>query len=402
MKQYEYKAKDGATRTVQRTLLADSQRDAVAKVEAMGYIPVWVRESQGDEARTTHLRRRRVRHEDITLFTRQVASLTKSGVPILRALRTIQDQATNRALERVVADLEDRVREGAMLSEAMEAHPRLFSSLYINMIRAGEAGGVLDTILVRLAEARERQEESRRRVQSALAYPVLVLAVGLGTVFVLLTFLLPRITPLFDSYQQLPGPTQVLIGISDFFQYAWHWILIGILLLVAVITRLHDVERGRLVLDAMLLRMPLLGPFLLEYDLAQFGRTLALLLDSGIHIERALTLSGKTMRNAVLDGELAVVRDDALQHGTPISTGLREAATFPNFVANMVGVGEESGRLEEALTELADFYERSTEQRARVMTSLLEPILLLVVGGIVGFIVFAMLLPVFELGSGLG
>ena len=401
MKQFEFKAKDGATRTVQRTLLAESQRDAVAKVEAMGYIPVWVKEATGNGTRSTPLRRRRVRHEDITLFTRQIASLTKSGVPILRALRTIQDQTTNRSLVRVVADIEDRVRDGAMLSEGMEIYPRLFSSLYINMIRAGEVGGVLDVILIRLAEARERQEESRRRVQSAMAYPVLVLTVGIGTVFVLLTFLLPRITQLFDSYESLPGATRALIGISDFCQHSWHWILIGTLLLVALIARLLEVEKGRLLLHSLLLRTPLLGPFLRDYDLSQFGRTLALLLDSGITIERALTLSGKTMRNAVLDGELGVIRDDALQHGTPISTGLREAPHFPNFVANMVGVGEESGRLEEALTEISDFYERSTEQRARVMTSLLEPALLLVVGGIVGFIVFAMLLPVFELGSGL-
>ena len=399
---YEYKAKQGPGKTVTGELRAETQDAALHGLDAMGLSPVWVREKAVAAQRkgVGLLLGYRIGQRDVTLFTRQLASLTRSGVPILRALSTIAEQTDNLRLQRVVEGMGARIRDGNMLSDAMAMHPRLFSELFVNMVRAGESAGVLDTILTRLADAREQDEETRRKVQAALAYPLLVLAVGAGTIFVLLAFFLPRILDLFKDYRNLPLPTRILIEISEFMSSYWYWILIAVLLIGAILNRLATLERGRLFFDRIKLHLPLVRHFIRDADIARFARTLALLIDAGIPIDRALSLCANTLRNAVFKGEIEAVRRDTVQQGMPFSVGLKRTKYFPVFVANMAGVGEEAGRLDESLAEIASFYERQFEQGSRLATALLEPILILVVGAIVGFIVAAMLLPVFQLGTG--
>ncbi|MBN1557403.1 MAG: type II secretion system F family protein [Lentisphaerae bacterium] len=402
MPAYRYKAKQGPGRTVEGEVDAETRAGAVAYLEQQGLAPVWVREkaADADGNRGPRFRRRRITARDITVFTRQLASLTRSSVPILRALTTVVDQTGNLRLRRVVEDLEARIREGAMLSDALTAYPSLFPELYVNMVRSGESAGVLDTILTRLAEAREAEEEVRRKVQSAMAYPVLVLTVGVLTVFVLFSFFLPRVVALFKDYRELPLPTRLLIGTSGFFSANWYWIVIAALLLWAVYKRLAAAEKGRAFVDGVKLRLPLVRRFVSEASIARFARTLALLIEGGIPIDRALDLSGQTLGNAVLRDEVETARRDTVMQGMRLSDGLKRAAHFPAFVSNMVAVGEEGGRLEESLSEVAGFYEKEVEQQSRMATSLLEPILILVVGLVVGFIVASMLLPIFEIGTG--
>lgn len=403
MPSYQYKAKEGPTKTVEGEIAAASEAAAMRAIEEMGLSPIWVREGTSP---ATHKERRRlfvrrVSNRDVTVFTNQLASLTRSAVPILRALRTIAGQTENPRLARVVEDLHALVRDGRMLSESMARYPKLFPDLYINMIRAGESGGVLDTVLDRLSEAREKEEDTRRRVQAAMAYPTLTLCAGLATVFALFAFFLPRVVTLFEDYEKLPLPTRILIGISEFFDESWYWLVLALLLVSAVFRRLAGMEAGRLFVDRLKLGIPLLNRFLREVDVARFSRTLSLLIDTGIPIDRALTLSGQTIHNAVIRAEVDQIRASTVQQGLTISSGLRKAENFPEFVGNLVAVGEEGGRLPEALTEAAVFYEKDVEQQSRLITSLLEPILILLVGGVVGFIVAAMLLPIFELGGGL-
>ncbi len=383
--------------------MAATEAAAMRAIEEMGLSPIWVREGASPTKRKERRRLfvRRVSNRDITVFTNQLASLTRSAVPILRALRTIAGQTENPRLARVVEDLHALVRDGRMLSEAMARYPKLFPDLYINMIRAGESGGVLDTVLDRLSEAREKEEDTRRRVQAAMAYPMLTLCAGLATVFALFAFFLPRVVTLFEDYEKLPLPTRILIGISEFFDDSWYWLVLALLLASAVFRRLAGMEAGRLFVDRLKLGIPLLNRFLREVDVARFSRTLSLLIDTGIPIDRALTLSGQTIHNAVIRAEVDQIRASTVQQGLTISSGLRKAENFPEFVGNLVAVGEEGGRLPEALTEVAVFYEKDVEQQSRLITSLLEPILILLVGGVVGFIVAAMLLPIFELGGGL-
>jgi len=382
------------------TVEAATRAEAVARVDAMGYSPISVREAveEGAGARRRAVWRR-ISAGSITVFTRQLASLIRSGVPILRALNTIRAQTGNPRLRAVVEDLGTVIRDGGMLSDAMGRHPRLFPRLYVSMVRAGESGGALDTVLFRLADAREKEEDLRRRVQAAAAYPALVAAVGAITIFVLLSFFLPRVAALFRDYRDLPLPTRVLIGASDFFSAHWYWLLLAAGLTAAVFRRVAAMEKGRALVDALKLRLPVIGVFLRDADIARFARTLSLLIEAGLPIDRALELSGETVRNAVLKEVVENVRRDAIRQGVPLSVGLQRHRDFPLFVANMVGVGEESGRLEDSLSEVAAFYEKQVDQKSRLAASLVEPALILVVGALVGFIVFAMLLPIFKLGG---
>lgn len=402
MPTYLYKAKNGPQETIEGELQADSRSVAVSRIDAMGYHPVWVREKDVEE--TSAARRifgRRISNRDITVFTSQLASLTRSGVPILRALTTIANQTENASLQRVVQNVQITIRDGGMLSDALSKHPKHFNELFVNMVRSGESAGVLDVILTRITEAREREEDTRRRVQAAMAYPILILSVGLATVFALFAFFLPRVVALFSSYDDLPLPTQILIGISDFFSKRWYWILLVGFLVAAVLKRLAAMEKGRMFFDRINLHLPLVSRFLKESDIARFARTLGLLLDTGTPIDRALVLSSDTLRNSVLQEEVGEARDSTVKQGMPLSEGLHRTKYFPPFVANLVAVGEEGGKLPEALTEIATFYEKQVEQQSRMVTSLLEPLLILLVGTIVGFIVAAMLLPIFQLGGAL-
>ncbi len=403
MPNYAYKAKEGPEQTVEGELVADSRPAALAALEGMGLTPVWVEEAAAPKAGKRGSRRRRVRRKDITLFTRQLASLTKSGVPILRALRTIREQATSSGFARMAEDFELTVRDGNMLSDALAKYPSHFSALYLDMVRAGESGGVLDVSLMSLAEAREKEDDMRRKVQAALAYPALVLIVGLLTVFVLLTFFMPRVLELFESYNfgDLPWPTQVLVSISAFCETSWHWIVIVALLGAAVISRMLAMEKGRTILDSVALRIPLVRTFIRQTEISRFSRTLALLIDAGVPIDKGLELSANTLSNEALRNEVHDIRRNTVQRGAPISSGLQNAQHFPPFVANMVAVGEESGTLDESFNELAVFYEKEVDQLTRLATTLIEPLLILTVGAFVGFIVAAMLLPIFELGTGL-
>ncbi len=402
MPRYRYKAKEGPGETVERELIAVSHAAAVARIEAMGLVPVWVRLAEGHKREPLRrIRLHRVRRGDVTIFTRQLASMLRAGVPVLRALHSMQEQTESASMQAVVGEMAHAIRDGAMLSESLRAFPRLFPPLYISMVEAGEAGGVLDVVLERLADAREKEEEGRRKVQAAMAYPILVALVGAGTIVVLLAFFMPRVMALFEHVTDLPLPTRILLGTSSLLTEYGYWFLLLIGLVGVVLHRLAAMENGRIVLDRFLLQLPLLGRFLRDVEIGRFARTFALLVDAGIPLDRVLRLSGNTLHNTVLRREVDALRARTVQQGQRLSTGFRTSRIFPPFVGNMVAVGEETGRLEESLGEVGKFYEASVERFSRMLSALLEPILLLVVGGLVGFIVFAMLMPIFEIGGSL-
>jgi len=399
MIRYVYKAKDGPGRTVEGEIEAESRLAAAARIDAMGLSPVLIREKDAEGESGRDLFGWFIRGRDITIFTRQLASLLRAGVPILKGLLTIGEQTERRAMRRVVLDLEATIRGGSMLSEALARHPRQFDELYVNMVRSGESGGILDAILARLTEMRETEEELRRKVQSSMAYPVLILVSGLGTILVMLTFFLPRVAELFDGFGELPLPTRFILATSAFLKDSWHWLAIGTALVVVVWNRLAALDKGRTLADRVRLGVPILGRFIRLADTARFARTLGLLLQSGIPIDRALTLSGKTLRNRIIRDEIEAIRVTTVKQGLPVSEGLRRSRLFPRFVAHMAAVGEESGRLDESLAEVATYYEKEVDHYSRLMTSLIEPVLILVVGLMVGVIVAAMLLPIFKLST---
>ncbi len=399
MPTFLYKAKQGPDRTVEGELSAESRPAAMVKLERMGLSPVSLDEMSG----TRHVvrqRKGRVRSREITVFTRQLAGLLRAGVPILRALTTIQQQTENAAFQSVVMDIAGSIRDGRGLSESLARTPALFPELYVNMVRSGESAGMLDEILMRLAEARENDDELSSRVISAIAYPAFVLGVGILSVFVILTFFLPRIVHLFDGLNQtLPIPTRVVLAISGVFSQYWLVLIVVLAVAVLVARRTLKTEAGRLALDGALLRLPVLGDFARDTDVVRFSRTLSLLVKAGISIDRALILSGNTLVNRKIRVAVIAAAEETIRQGATIAEGFSRRPEIPEFVTNMVAVGEESGRLDEVLLEVAAFYQRELDRDLRLVTTLLEPILILLVGVVVGFIIFAMLLPIFQIGQ---
>jgi type II secretory pathway component PulF len=382
-------------------LAAESRAAAAARLETMGYSPVSIEEvTGGRRAMPASRRRGRIRGRDVTVFTRQLAGLLKAGVPILRALDTIQQQTGNPALQSVLLELARGVRDGMTLSDSLARYPAAFPEVYVNMVRAGESAGMLDEVLISLAAARESDDELRSRVLGAVAYPALVMAVGALSVFVILTFFLPRIMGLFEGLAQtLPLPTRLVLAVSGLFSHHWGWLVAAAGVGALLLRRALRTEAGRLALDGGVLRAPLLGRFARDTDIVRFARTLALLVRAGISVDRALALAGNTLINRRLREAVAGATTETVQLGATIAAGFKRRPDIPDFVTSMVAVGEESGHLDDALTEVAAFYQRELDRDLRLVTTLLEPLLILLVGAVVGFIIFAMLLPIFQIGQ---
>jgi len=399
MPTFSYKAKQGPDKTVDGEISAESRQAAIARLERTGLSPFSLQELAGGKKEKARSRGR-VRGRDITVFTRQLAGLMRAGVPILRALSTIQQQTENSTLQAAIMEVSGAVRDGRTLSESLARHPRLFPELYVSMVRAGESAGMLDEILMRLAEARESDDELQSRVIGAIAYPALVLSVGVLSVFVILTFFLPRIMHLFDGMNQvLPIPTRLVLYVSGVFSHYWAVLVMGAGLLMLLARRQLKSEAGRLALDTSLLKLPVIGNFARDTDVVRFARTLSLLVKAGISVDRALALSANTLANRRLRAAVQAAAAETVRQGATIADGFKRRSEIPEFVTNMVAVGEESGHLDEALSEVASFYQRELDRDLRLVTTLLEPLLILLVGAVVGFIIFAMLLPIFQIGQ---
>lgn len=407
---YTYRAKKGPTETVAGELSAQSEDEAVRRIEGMGLIPVNVMQKRSSEKGDSALfpadagKRAlspfsRVKTSDVDIFTRQLSSLIRASVSVVGALSLIGQETENKALRSVVLDLESEIKRGKLLSEAMEMHKSVFNNLFVSLVKAGEKGGVLEETLSRLAEHRERDEEIRRKIQAALAYPSLMVLVGAGTVFVMLTFFLPKLVGLFENMRQaLPMPTRILIAISTFMSANWYWVLLGAFIFIVMFGRVKPGSKKKIVLDLIMLRVPFVRKFIMNSEIAKFARTLGVLLESGISIHESLNLATNTLDNETLKEHLTNVSTDIISHGATLSASLKKIDIFPAFATNMISVGEEGGKLEGALKEIASSYEREVDQSIKITTSLIEPILILVVGAVVGFIVFAMLMPIFNIG----
>ena len=400
MPKFKYLAKDGA-KNVEGAVEAQSREDAVEKINQLGFLPVRV-EVQKDETKGENISSRpifgsKVKSKDVTIFSRQLASFVKSGVPILKGLSIISDQSENPAFKKVLEDIRFDIKEGASFSETLKKHPKIFNPLYVAMVNSGESSGNLQEALLRVTEHRQKQEAIVARVRSALAYPVLMTIVGAGTVFFMLTFVMPRLMRVFTRIdQELPAPTQFLISLSTALQHGWMWLLAAIIAAVIFAKQAPKSKAQKMFVSRLKLRLPIVGSLVYKSELAQFNRTLELLVKSSIPILKAIKISIPILNNMVIQDELLKSYQD-LEQGSSFGKSLAQSKIFPKFMTSLIVVGEESGRLDEALGEIAGTYERDMDEAVKVMTSLLEPILILVMGVIVGFIVIAMLLPIFEI-----
>jgi len=398
---FVYRAADRRGQTIDGVMEAADARAVIERLHREAYYPIRV---------SAHAEKRgwfaapsvsgRVRQRDLLAFTQQLATLFEAGVPLDRALAILEDLSLGPRLRVIVADLLRSVRGGASLSEALaKHHPRPFSRLYINMVRAGEKGGVLEITLRRLAEFLESRAAFTEAIISALAYPVVVTAVGAGAVVFLLTFVIPRFATIFsDLKQAIPLPTQILMAVSGGLREYW-WV--GLILVFAAVLGWRmwtGSPEGRLQKDRTLLRLPHVGALMMKIETARFARTLGTMLKSGVPVLGALTVVGDMMSNQVV-GRAVSRLSETVKRGGTLASGLAEHANFPPLAIHMVRVGEETGRLEEMLLKTAETFENDVRTELKRLIGLLEPAIILVMGVLVAFIVVAMLMAIFSINE---
>lgn len=345
---------------------------------------------------------RGVSRGQLVISTRQLATLVKAGMPLLRALRTVSDQLEPGALRQVITAVAGDVEAGVKLSEAFSRHPRVFPPFYVNMVRAGELGGLLDEILRRLAELLEKQQRIRSRVQSALMYPAFVMVAAIGILAILMAFVVPTFLGMFAELgSALPLPTRILVAACDAIRRGWWLVVLGALGLWSLIQMALRTPLGKRQMDGLMLKLPVVGSLIHRLLIARFARTFGTLLTSGVPILAALETVRATVSNAVLDEALQDV-ERSLKAGESLARPLELSGAFPPLVSRMVALGEETGQLDLMLAQLADNYEEEVDIQLGGLTQLLEPLLIVGVGGIVGFIVIAMFLPLLSLTKILG
>jgi len=402
---FEYSALDARGKKVSGIIDADSAAAARQKLRSARIFPVSVREARAGEvkpeARTFAFSRRlkRIRPAEAAMLTRQLATLLGAGFPLVPALDTLLSQGRSHTFNRILAQVKDSVVAGSSFAAALARYPGTFSSLFINMVRAGETSGTLEIVLDRLAEIGEKQEELKNRIRSAMTYPLLMLAVGLLVLFFLLTYIVPSITAIFsDMNQVLPAPTRFLIRLSALIKGGWWVLLLAVVGLVVLFRMLGKTAKGRFLIDRTLLRLPAVGVLVRKMAVARFSRTLGSLLENGVVLLSALEIVKNVVGNVLLaDAVAAAARE--VGKGQGLGNSLAASRVFPDLPIQMITVGEQSGQLEAMLYKVADVYENQVQASILRMTSLLEPVMILLMGVVVGFIVLAICLPIFEMNT---
>jgi len=390
-------------RSVAGVVDADSPRTARGKLRALGIFPTDVIPEAEAPAKTERFSlprfRRRMPAAELSLLTRQLSSLLGAGVTLVEALGALYDQASRAVTKRMLSQVRERVREGASLADAMAAHGDVFSELYVSMVRAGETAGALEVVLERLADYSEKQAELIAKVRGALTYPIIMICVSIAIMGFLVTYVIPQVSTIFQQTNQaLPAMTQVLIGFSNFLINYWLLLLLGIVGVIGGITVGLSRPSGRALYDRWLLRVPYIGSTITKIITARFARTLATLLASGVQVLPALAAVRLVVTNTLLEDAIEKSRDE-IREGHGMGQTLARCGLFPPMLVEMIKVGERSGQLESMLERAADSYEREVSQSLAQMTTLLEPVMTLIMAGMIVFMILAVLLPIFQLNQ---
>lgn len=397
---YQYVARSGDGRTVNGTAEAADQGSVVRMLREKGLTPTQIKESakaKGKAPRKHKGKGGRVRLDDMVVLSQQMAVMIRAGLPLIEVLDILAEQTERRSLSNVMRQIEKDVEAGNSLTEAMSKHPNIFSQFYLSMIRAGEASGMLDTILDQVATYMERIASLQRKIKSAIMYPVTVTIIAIG----ITVFLLVKVVPVFQGIFEglggdLPWPTKITVGISNVIKNQWWLVLLIVIGLIVFLHNWGKTKSGRYTIDKFYLKMPIFGPLILKSAVAKFCRTLGTLIRSGVNILYALEITAKTANNAVI--EQAVMQTRAsIQAGESLTKPLVEADVFPPMVTRMIDVGERTGALEGMLVKIADFYEDQVNAMVAGLTSLIEPLLIVGLGLVIGFIVISMFLPMFKM-----
>jgi general secretion pathway protein F len=402
---FEFKALDARGKTIEGLKEADSpktlrntlRRENLFLTEVLGQ-----KEAAAAARRDVSVRRfvgGRISADDIAVTTRQLAVLVGAGVPLVEALTALVDQVDHERMKRVVSDVKQRVNEGASLADAMVMHPRVFSSLYVNMIRAGESSGALEVVLVRLADFTESQARLRSKIIATLTYPAFMVTIAALIMGILFTVVIPKITKIFDETRiALPWTTRALIAFSSAVHDWWWALAAAVAVAIFILLRWRRTPAGRAVWDGWVLTAPVFGRLIRQIAVARFSRTLATLLKSGVPLLTSLDIVKNILGNVRLAKVVEASRE-AIKEGESIAAPLKRSGEFPPLVYHMIAIGERSGQLEEMLTNIANAYDAQVEARIGALTALLEPVMILVMGVVVAFIVFSILMPILQINT---
>ena len=391
---FSYKVKDLKGKVIEGEIEAKDQFEAINKLKLQKYTIISVNQSKRKKIKTG-----KVSLKELTIFSRQLSTLVSSSVPIVQSLSILESQIENKNFARVISLLRKDIESGLSISDAMAKYPDVFSELYVSMIRAGEVGGVLDTILDRLATYLESSAALRDKVKSALMYPTIVGSIAVIVTVVLIIFIIPIFKNIFSSFgAELPLITRIVIGASDFLKkYIFH-IIVFLGVFFYVIKRYIKTEKGRRQFDYILLKLPIFGIIFKKIAIAKFSRTLGTLVKSGVPILQALETVAKTSGNKVIE-EIVLSSMKSVKEGGKIAEPLKKDNIFPPMVTQMISVGEESGSLDTMLFKIADFYVQEVDASVKGLTSMIEPIVMVFMGVVIGFIVIAMFIPMFQMSE---
>jgi type IV pilus assembly protein PilC len=346
--------------------------------------------------------RKSVKTQDIVIFTRQLTTMIDAGMPLVQILDILASQSDNKTFGAQIREVKESVEAGSTLSDALRKFPKSFDELYVNMVQAGEVGGILDTILGRLSIYMEKMMSLKRKIKGAMIYPATIITVAVVVTLILLVFVIPVFAELFASFDKaLPLPTQIVINISNFVIATLHWLTAAAIAIVIAIRQTYKTERGRLAIDRLLLRTPIIGDLIRKASIARFSRTLGTLVSSGVPILDSLTITARTAGNKVVERAGFMIRE-SISQGRTMLEPLLASGVFPPMVCQMIGAGEMTGAIDQMLQKIADFYEEEVDVAVNNLTALMEPLVIVVLGTIIGGLVVSMYLPIFQLGSLLG
>jgi len=397
--QYNYTATDFQLKRKSGQITASSSREARRLLREKGLFVLDIKEYKPIERKNINfsLTKPKINVKEITLFSRQFATLIEAGIPISRSLYILTQNTRNKQFAKILNNIRTQIEQGTSLSVALSKYDKIFPPIYIDMVASGEVSGALHEVLDRLASYMENEKSIKSKVKSAFIYPAIVLVVAIAVVFLMLIYVIPKFIPIFeDMGEQLPLPTRMLLNLSEFMQTSWWMLIVGFLVMLIAIGIYRQTPMGRKQTDILKLKIPIIGDVISKSAIARFCRTLETLQRSGVPLIQSLGIVGKTSGNYVI--QRAVENSiTSLENGEGISAPLAESGAFPVLVTQMISIGEETGELEQILTKIADFYEEEVGIAVATMTSLIEPIITVFLGVLIGFIAVAIIMPMYEM-----
>jgi len=396
---YTYKARDRFGQAVWGSMESTAPELVAAHVRELGYFPIQVAERAEPLAETWRGLFRRVKPKELITMTRQMATLFGAHLPLTTTLEAIEKQTDNALLKAVIVAIRQDISGGLSLSEAMKKHPKVFSELYANMVKAGESSGKLDKVMNRLAALAEKEGETRSKVKSATRYPLIVLSIIPLAFLALVTLVIPKFVGIFEkSKVALPLPTRILIATSDIIAGYWYIVLVVVLVAVVLIRRRLSTERGRTQWDGLKLRIPIIGPLVLKNALSRFTRVFATLETAGVPILNTLGIASKTVGNHAISAVIDRVAE-SVKEGKGLGGPLRESAFFPPIITQMISIGEQSGQMEEMLLKVSDYYDAEVDEAVKGLVSAIEPLLIVALAGVALMFAMGIFLPMWSLNT---